>query len=66
MLELFEKIQKKELEIFKMFLNSGNLNEILPHYLELAMLKNELVFRFRRGDKWNYLKLLMKRVEYII
>ena len=52
MLELFEKIQKKELEIFKMFLNSSNLNEILPHYLELAMLKNELVFRFRRGDKW--------------
>jgi hypothetical protein len=24
----------------------------LPYYLELAMLKNELVFRFRRGDKW--------------
>jgi len=51
MLELFERMQKKELEIFKMFLNSGNLNEILPHYLELVMLKNDLIFKFRRGDK---------------
>jgi len=52
MLELFERIQKKELEIFKLFLDKPDLNVIMNHYLELIMLKNELIFKFRRGDKW--------------